>query len=457
MSRLKDIIVDEILKKGRMYEVGGVVRDRIISPILKDQETDYLVCSIRMDELISLLSKFGKVDLVGKSFGVIKFSPSRRYSETEEQKTFDIALPRKEYSTGVGHKDFKVDFDHNLKVEDDLYRRDFTINAMAYDLKSKKLIDPLDGKKDIKNRLIRITNPSSFKDDPLRMLRGVQFAARFEFEIEKDTYKSLVENAGLIRTISPERIQEELNKLLTRAKRPSIGFRLMHKTGLLKEILPELEACVGVEQPGGYHKYDVFEHSLETVDNAPMDLVIRLASLFHDISKPQARELTPDGATFYGHDKKGVRVTKHILQRLRYSNEIISTVTLLVDKHMFAMGVTDKGLRRLIRKVTPEHIFELLEVRKADIIAQGKGADGKDVDEFEKWIREELERKPPFSVKDLKINGNIIMEKFGLSPGPPVGKVLNHLLEKVLDEPEFNKEDLLLKEAEEFLRKHKLL
>ena len=454
MSRLKDIIIDEILKQGKIYEVGGVVRDRIISPVLKDQETDYLVCGIRMDELISLLSKFGKVDLVGKSFGVIKFSPSRRYSETEEQKTFDIALPRKEYSTGVGHKDFKVEFNHNLKVEDDLYRRDFTINAMAYDLKSKKLIDPLDGKKDIKNRLIRITNPNSFEDDPLRMLRGVQFAARFEFEIEKDTYKSLVENAGLIKTISPERIQEEMNKLLTRAKRPSIGFRLMHKTGLLKEILPELEACVGVEQPGGYHKYDIFEHSLETVDNAAMDLVIRLASLFHDISKPQARELTPDGATFYGHDKKGARVTKHILQRLRYSNEIISTVTLLVDKHMFAMGVTDKGLRRLIRKVTPEHIFELLEVRKADIIAQGKGADGKDVDEFEKWIKEELERKPPFSVKDLKINGTIIMEKFGLSPGPPVGKVLNHLLEKVLDEPEFNQEDKLLKEAEEFLKRH---
>jgi len=454
MSRLKDTIINEILKNGKMYEVGGVVRDRIISPVLKDQETDYLVCGILMDELISLLSKFGKVDLVGKSFGVIKFSPSRRYSETEEQKTFDIALPRKEYSTGVGHKDFKVEFDHNLKVEDDLYRRDFTINSMAYDLKSKKLIDPLDGKKDIKNRLIRITNPDSFKDDPLRMLRGVQFAARFEFEIEKDTYKSLVENAGLIKTISPERIQEEMNKLLTRAKRPSIGFRLMHKTGLLKEILPELEACVGVEQPGGYHKYDIFEHSLETVDNAAMDLVIRLASLFHDISKPQARELTPDGATFYGHDKKGARVTKHILQRLRYSNEIISTVTLLVDKHMFAMGVTDKGLRRLIRKVTPEHIFELLEVRKADIIAQGKGADGKDVDEFEKWIKEELERKPPFSVKDLKINGTIIMEKFGLSPGPPVGKVLNHLLEKVLDEPEFNQEDKLLKEAEEFLKRH---
>jgi tRNA nucleotidyltransferase (CCA-adding enzyme) len=457
MSRLKDLITDEILKRGKIYEVGGVVRDSIISPVLPDKDTDYLVCGIPMEELISLLAKFGKVDLVGKSFGVIKFTPKKKYSEDEEPKTFDIALPRKEYSTGAGHKDFNVEFDHNLKVEDDLFRRDFTINAMAFDLQTRKLLDPLQGKKDIKNRLIRMTNPDSFKDDPLRMLRGVQFASRFEFEIEKDTYKSLCENAHLIKTVSAERIQEELNKLLTRAKYPSTGFRLMHKTGLLKEILPELEACIGVEQPGGYHKYDVFEHTLLTVDSAPMDLIIRLACLFHDISKPQARALTEDGATFYGHEKKGSRVTKNILQRLRYSNEIISTVTLLVDKHMFTMGVTDKGLRRLIRKVAPEHIFELLEVRRADIIAQGKGADGKDVDEFEKWVKLELERKPPFSVKDLKINGDIIMEKFGLKPGPNVGKVLNHLLEKVLDEPEFNQEDKLLKEAGEFLKKHKLL
>jgi len=410
-----------------------------------------------MDELCSLLSHFGKVDLVGKSFGVIKFIPFKKFSEDKEPKTFDIALPRKEYSTGAGHKDFKVDFDHNLKVEDDLYRRDFTINALAYDLHTKKLIDPLKGKKDIKNRLIRMTNPDSFKDDPLRMLRGIQFAARFEFGIEKETYESLCKNAKLINTISAERIQEELNKLLTKAKYPSTGFRLMHKTGLLKEVLPELEACIGVEQPGGYHEYDVFEHTLLTVDSAPRDLVIRLACLFHDISKPQARALTEDGATFYGHEKKGARITKIILQRLRYSNEIIETVTLLVDKHMFTMGVTDKGLRRLICKVTPEHIFELLEVRRADIIAQGKGADGKDVDEFEKWVQLEIERKPPFGFKDLKINGDVIMEKFGLSPGPNVGKVLNHLLEKVLDEPEFNEEEKLLKEAENFLRKHELL
>jgi tRNA nucleotidyltransferase (CCA-adding enzyme) len=455
MPSLSDAIIKQILKKGKIYEVGGVVRDRIISPVLPDKDTDYLVTGIPLDDLCSVLKEYGKVDLVGKSFGVIKFSPYKKFSANGKTAAFDLALPRKEYSTGVGHRDFKVDFDHNLRVEDDLLRRDFTINAMAFDLSTQKLVDPLDGKKDIKKGIIRITNPNSFKDDPLRMLRGIQFAARFEFELEKKTLESLCQNVELIRTISPERIQEEINKLLTRAKRPSIGFRLMHKTGLLKEILPELEKGAGVEQPGGYHQYDVFEHSLITMDNAPMNLELRLAALFHDVCKPDTKSLTQTGATFYGHEKKGAKITQKTLQRLRYSNELISKVVLLVEKHMFTMGVTDKGLRRLINRVGTENIFDLLELRRADIIAQGRGGDTLEVDEFEQRIRLEIDKKPPFGLKDLKVNGNDLMKEFNLTPGPVVGKILNHLMEKVLDEPEFNEKDRLLKEAEEFLGKLK--
>jgi tRNA nucleotidyltransferase (CCA-adding enzyme) len=449
ITGLNEIIVKGILKEGKIYEVGGAVRDRYISPLLPDKDKDYLVTGLPMDDLCSLLRNFGKVDLVGKSFGVIKFLPHKKY---DGEATFDIALPRKEYSTGPGHKDFKVEFDHNLKVEDDLSRRDFTINAMAQDLSTKQLVDPLGGKKDIKKRLIRITNPNSFKDDPLRMLRAVQFAARFEFDLEGKTYESLCENVDLISFVSPERIQGELNKLLLKAKYPSTGFRLMQRTGLLKKIFPELEVGVGVDQPGGYHAYDVFEHSIQTVDNAPRELVIRLAALFHDLSKPECRELTQEGATFYGHDKKGARVTKRILERLRYSNEIIEKVTLLVDKHMFTTGVTDKGVRRLIRKMGQELVFSLLDLRRADVVAQGKGGETRDVDELEERIRLEIERKPPFGVKDLEVNGNDIMGKFNLQPSPLIGQILNHLLEMVLDEPEFNKEDILLKEAEFFLK-----
>jgi putative nucleotidyltransferase with HDIG domain len=446
---LSQQIVRAILEKGKIYEVGGAVRDRYISPILPDKDKDYLITGIPMEELCSLLSGFGKVDLVGKSFGVIKFLPFKRY---DGEHVFDVALPRKEYSTGPGHKDFRVEYDHTLKVEDDLSRRDFTINAMAEDLATGQLVDPLNGRKDIKRRLIRMANPNSFRDDPLRMLRGIQFAARFEFELEKETLESLRENAELIATISPERIQEELNKLLVKAKYPSAGFRLMQQVGLLEKILPELASAVGVTQPGGYHAYDVFEHSILTADSAPRDLVIRLAALLHDISKPETKVPTESGATFYGHEKKGARVAKRALQRLRYSNQIIEQVTLLIDKHMFTTGVTDKGVRRLIRKMGEESVFSLLDLRRADVIAQGKGGTTGDVDELEERIRLELERQPPFGLKDLEVGGNDIMKAFDIPPSPLVGQVLNRLLELVLDEPEANQRERLMKEAEFFLK-----
>ncbi len=449
IAGLNDQIIKAILEIGKIYEVGGAVRDKYISPILPDKDKDYLVTGIPLDDLSSLLSRFGKVDLVGKSFGVIKFRPFREF---DGEQVFDIALPRKEYSTGPGHKDFKVEYDHNLGAEDDLSRRDFTINAMAEDLSTGDLVDPLNGRKDIKKRLIRITNPGSFKDDPLRMLRGIQFAARFEFELEEATFRSLEENADLILTISPERIQEELNKLLLKAKYPSAGFRLMQKVGLLDKILPELAACVGITQPGGYHAYDVFEHSILTVDHAPRELVIRLAALFHDVCKPETRVPTQHGATFYGHEKRGARIVQKALQRLRYSNQIIEQVTLLVDKHMFTTGVTDKGVRRLIRKMGEELVFSLLDLRRADVVAQGKGGDTRDVDDLEERIRLELERKPPFGLKDLEVDGNDIMNVFQIPPSPLVGQVLDYLMELVLDNPELNEKERLMKEAEFFLK-----
>jgi putative nucleotidyltransferase with HDIG domain len=446
---LSDQIVKAVLEKGEIYEVGGAVRDRYISPVLPDKDKDYLVTGIPMDELCSLLSRFGRVDLVGKSFGVIKFLPFKKF---DGEHVFDVALPRKEYSTGPGHKDFKVECDHTLRVEDDLSRRDFTINAMAEDLATGKLVDPLNGRKDIKRRLIRITNRGSFRDDPLRMLRGIQFAARFEFELEEETLDSLQENADLITTISPERIQEELNKLLEKAKYPSAGFRLMQQVGLLEKILPELASAVGVSQPGGYHAYDVFEHSILTADSAPRELVIRLAALLHDVSKPETKVPTESGATFYGHEKKGARVARKALQRLRYSNQIIDQATLLIDKHMFTTGVTDKGVRRLIRKMGEEPVFSLLDLRRADVVAQGKGGNTQDVDELEERIKLELERQPPFGLKDLGVDGNDIMKTFDLPPSPLVGQVLNYLLELVLDDPDVNQKERLIKEAEFFLK-----
>lgn len=458
---LPPLLIEEVQRhNGHVYLVGGAVRDILLEREVSFKDMDYMITGIPIENLCNILREFGKVDLVGKSFGVIKFT----FSNDVENKTVDISLPRKEISTGEGHKDFSVRFDTDIPVEEDLRRRDFTINAMAIEVESeklkvtsKKIIDPFSGKDDINDRLIRLMNPSAFEEDPLRMLRAVQFAGRFEFAIEEETFKEMKRNAHRIQSVSPERIQEEINKLLLKAEKPSIGFFLMQRSGLLKEILPELEEGVGIDQPGGYHRYDVFKHSILTVDEAPKDLVLRLSALFHDVAKPRTREIYEGGVTFYGHDKLGADMTKNALIRLRYPNETINRVVLLVDKHMFMPPETEKGLRRLLRKVGEDGIFQLMELRKADVVAQGMGGSTDYIEQFEKIVKEELSKKPPLSVRDLDVDGNELMEEFRLSPGPIIGKILNHLLEHVIANPLENQKDILLRKAREYLYLYKVL
>lgn len=447
--------MQEILKEGRLYEVGGFVRDTLLHHRPDSKDRDYLVCGITYDRLVELLRRHGFVDLVGKSFGVIKFTP--RGQQVDSPVTFDISLPRKEISTGLAHRDFEVDFDPNLPVEQDLLRRDFSMNAMARDMASNQLVDPYGGLKDLQNKTIRMVSENSFREDPLRMLRAVQFAARFEFEIEPETLKALKENVALIATVSPERIAEELAKMLTRAEKPSIGFRLMRDMGLLSFILPELGKTIGCEQPGGYHKYDVFEHTMHIVDAAAPRLRLRLAALFHDITKPDHKRPTDTGASFYGHESSGARVAGKVLKRLRFSNELIREVSLLVDRHMFTTDVGPKGLRRFIRRVGQNLIPDLLDLRRADVIAQSMGGNTDDVDEMQQAIHDEIERKPPFGPSDLALNGRDLMKEFDLPSSPLIGEVIEHLMEKVLDVPEDNDREILLRYASEFLKnKNKL-
>ncbi|MBK7141614.1 MAG: HDIG domain-containing protein [bacterium] len=451
MCRLSQDAIDDILRAGRIYEVGGAVRDRFLQAGTVVKDRDYLVTGIHYDALTSILKQYGRVDLVGRSFGVIKFTQFRQGN----QYTFDIALPRREHSTGVGHKDFEVSFDPDIPVEDDLIRRDFTINAMALSLENEQLVDPLHGQVDLQNRTIRMTSPQSFVEDPLRMLRAVQFAARFNFMIEPETFRAIREHAELIKTVSAERIADELTKLLERAEKPSDGFRIMQTTGLLKHILPELEACVGVSQPGPYHKYDVFEHTLHVLDAAKPSLRLRLAALFHDIRKPQHRRVSDEGdrATFYGHEIGGAKSARDIMRRLRFSNDLTKEVSTLVERHMFTTAVSDKGLRRLVKKVGTDLIWDLLDLRRADVAGQGMGGRTEDVDQFESEIKSELAKKPPFGLGDLALSGNDIMTMFNILPSPPVGMVLNHLMERVLDNPEDNRREILEQYARDYFQK----
>lgn len=440
--------IDAISKAGKIYEVGGAVRDSLFDLPEAGIDRDYLVTGIPLKELTRILKRSGKVDIVGRSFGVIKYT---EFSEDEKPLTFDIALPRVEESVGVGHKDFEVLFNPDIPIELDLKRRDFTINAMARSLPDGELIDPYDGASDVKRHALRIVFPESFREDPLRLLRAIQFAARFDLEVEPETWRAMRRDAALVRTISPERIAEELNKLLTKANKPSSGFRMMRDTGLLEHVLPELIPSIDCDQPGGFHRWNVFEHTLRVIDAARPELRLRLAALFHDINKPKAKRLTEGGATFYGHETTGARTGRKVMRRLRYSNQLTSEVATLVERHMFTTAVTDKGLRRLVKRVGVDLIWDLLDLRRADVIGQGMGGNTDDVDVFEADIRAELDRKPPFSRSDLALNGVQVMELFDLPPGPKLGAVLDHLLEKVLDNPEDNTPETLTELAKAFL------
>lgn len=461
-------IIEALNSRAQLYEVGGAVRDRIrygldartgrLDPgrfwAFHPEEIDYLVTGLPMEDLVSLLSEYGRTELVGKSFGVVKF---RVEIQESKARLIDLSLPRRERSTGVGHRDFEIEYDPELPIEQDLQRRDFTINAMARPLYAHEklfdIIDPWGGLPDIRQRLVRQVSPSAFVEDPLRMLRACQFAARFEYALEEETFESIKKNSKLIETVSPERIRMELDKMLLKSERPSIGLWLMQRSGLLNLVFPELAEGVGCAQPGGYHRYTVFEHSIRTVDYIPQHhphcLALRLAALLHDVAKPRCLELTGGQATFYGHERSGEIMARGILERLKYPRNIIDRVGLLVRRHMFAIPETPKGLRRLVAKVGVEGIYQLIELRRADIRAQGRSDETTDpiLEQFEQALTEEIRRSPPFSLKDLRVNGRDLMEEFGLTPGPEVGRLLSLLFDYVLEHPDRNQKELLLDQA----------
>ncbi len=431
-----------------LYEVGGPVRDQLMGRPVKDH--DYLVRHLTVEKVSAILKPFGQITLVGRSFGVIKFTPFQDPSQM-----VDFVLPRKERSTGTGHRDFDVDFNPELTVEDDLGRRDFTINAMARALATGDLVDPFGGQRDLKRRLLRQVFPEAFREDPLRLMRAIQFAARLKLTIEKETWESMRENAALIATVSPERIAEELKKLLS-ADKPSRGFELMRDAGLMQHVIPELAALIGIEQdkmPGD----DVFAHTMKALDAARSDraidhagdLDLMLATLLHDVGKARtARYHEPTKrVVFFGHQIASKKLARLWMERMKMTTvgADIDRVCTLIEHHMFETKAffTDKAIRRFISKVGTDLIFMLLDVRLADNRGGKHPAGIKGVQKLKKRIKEELERKPPFGPKDLAIDGNDIMAA-GFPEGPQVGRVLGRLVDLVLDVPELNTREQLL-------------
>ena len=427
-----------VLEEGDLSLVGGSVRDMLLGSFSSADDLDYIVSGLNPERLVAILGIYGKTDLVGRSFGVIKFT-------ARDGETADICLPRREISTGTGHRDFLVDADPSIPVEQDLVRRDFTVNSMALNLRSMELIDPLGGLEDLDRRILRANSDKSFTEDPLRILRGVQFMGRFGLRAEERTAGLMRRDAPLIRTVSPERIRMELDKLLLLAPSPGEGFVFMHENGILEIVLPELEETWGVLQ-NEFHPDDVFFHSIRSCDMAPRVLHLRLAALFHDLGKKKMKRIVDGRTVFYRHEEESARLAERVMERLKYSNDMVARVAHLVRNHMFFMtdDWSDSAVRRFIARIGPDNIEDILALRLADGRSRNDGMIFEEVGSVRARVQRILAESSAFRREDLAVSGRDVMEAMGIGPGKKVGLILESLVQAVLDNPEYNNREKLI-------------
>jgi len=343
------------------------------------------------------------------------------------------------------------------KLEDDLSRRDFTINAMAMD-PEEEIIDLYNGREDIEKKLVRtVGNPQErFDEDALRILRAVRFATTLGFSIEKETQAAIIGNAPSLATISQERIRDEFVKIIE-SDHAYQGMLLLLELGLLKYIVAELLEGVEVGQ-NLHHIYTVWEHNvlaLKYTTDKKYSLIIRLAALLHDVGKPRTKRGEGKYSTFYGHEVVGARMTKQILARLKFSSEIVEKVTKLVRYHLFYYNVdevTESSVRRLMVNVGPENMEDLLKVREADRIGSGTPKAVPYKLRHLKYIIDKVSHDP-ISAKMLAVKGDDVMQELNLKPGPKVGLILNSLLAEVLDDPTKNHKEYLQRRIHELDKK----
>lgn len=341
------------------------------------------------------------------------------------------------------------------RLEDDLSRRDFTMNAMALSIPSGELIDPFDGRGDIRRRLVRaIGNPERrFSEDALRLMRGVRFATTLDFQIEDETLDALVRLAGNLSRIAAERIRDEFVKILT-SSRPARGLEVLYATGLLAVFAPELAACRG--QDGG-GEFDLLDHLRFSCEAVPEDrLELRLAALLHDIGKPASRqEDEKGGVSYHGHEERSALMAEQILDRLRFPNAIRKSVLHLIRMHMFAYDPTwsDAAVRRFLRRVGTEYLADLLILRRADAYGKARRhVDASYLDELQSRAKTMLQEKQAIGLSDLAVNGRDLMTTIGIPPGRRVGTILEFLLEAVTEDPAMNRRERLLEIAGNFYR-----
>lgn len=446
LKKMNEIFVQHGYKA---YLVGGAVRDMLMGK----EPHDWDVTTDATPEQV--MSIFRKVIPTGIAHGTVTVHFMKNEIEVTTFRT------ESDYSDGR-HPD-KVEYTGN--IEEDLSRRDFTINAIASYLGDGTITDPFHGRDDIKRKVIRtVGNPlERFSEDGLRPVRAVRFSAQLGFEIERETLKAISEPEILKKTsgISLERFRDELLKLM-KAEKPSAGLKLMEESGILDIFIPEFKKCRGCIQGDfrGYHQFDVLDHLFYACDGAPASKQnVRLAALFHDIGKPDVKRVIPtpqgDQFTFYNHEAKSQQITKEILFRLKFSNTEIANICHLVVNHMFnyTQDWTDAAVRRFLAKIQAENLEDLYDLRLADIYGMNnapvRGQDSRTIallNELKDRISKETEKNSVLSLKQLAVNGKDLM-KNGISAGKDLGFVLNQLLETVLEDPSQNEKEQLIKIA----------
>ena len=437
------------------YLIGGCVRDILIK--IKPKDWD-ITTNAKPEDIIRIFPDTFYENVYG-TVGVVNETVS-----DETLKVVEVTPYRLEAQYSDNRRPDSVIFSNNL--EDDLKRRDFTINGIALSIEEEgseagfykgQIVDPFKGQKDLKDKVLKtVGNPHErFQEDGLRILRAVRIGNYVGFEIEEETEKAISEESDLLSNIAKERIRDEFTKIIMSSE-PARGIKSCHKFGLLKFIIPELEKTISISQ-GGAHKYDVWEHSLKSLQHAAdrnFSLEVRLAALLHDIGKPKSRREGKDKPTFYGHEVIGARMTEKILQDLRYSSKIIEKVTKFVRAHMFFADtelISLSAVRRIVARVGKDNVWDLMDLRACDRIGMGRPKeDPYRLRKYHAMIDEAT--RDPISVGMLNIDGKKIMEVTGEIPGPKIGFVLHALLEEVLDNPKLNTEDYLNKRAIELIK-----
>jgi tRNA nucleotidyltransferase (CCA-adding enzyme) len=361
---------------------------------------------------------------------------------------YEVTTLRGETTYSDGRRPDSVVFVDDISA--DLARRDFTINAIAIDPLAGALVDPWHGREDLAARVLRaVGNPvERFSEDGLRVLRAARFAAVLECEIEPATLAAIEPTLSTYRKVSAERIRDEWMKTM-KARRPSVAFDVMLKTGILGVTLPELIESVGCEQ-NRFHAYDVWGHAMACLDACEGDPPLRIAALLHDVGKPRSRAKSDKTGdyTFYNHEAIGAEMAAPILERLRFSNEERDRIVSLVLNHLICYSDEwrDAAVRRWIRRVTPERLEDLYALNRADVLGKGKDAtpDLEALEKLKTRVARVLEAKDALSVRDLAVNGSDVIRELAIKPSRKVGEVLEALLEKVIEDPSLNEREKLL-------------